>query len=108
MGERRGEGAKRGEKDMKNQRGRDDYETRVGGETASPRGGGRERTKKKKRKIRRIWAHRCVYYSPSYSSDIHGHAKLAGRLRLTSIWPALLSEYLIVSKCIFYCRRRSM
>lgn len=61
-----------------------------------------ERNKEKQKKIRRIRAHRCVHYSPCYSSDIHGHAKLSGRLSdmtVTSIWTAFLYEYLNASNC---------
>lgn len=55
---------------------------------------------KKSRKIRRIWAHRCVHYAPYYSSDTLGHTELSGRLsymRVTSVWPVFLCEYHNVS-----------
>lgn len=62
-----------------------------GEEEASHSGEEIEMGTKKNRKIRRICVHRCVHYTPSYSSDAHSHTELSGRfshMRVTSIRPA--------------------
>lgn len=64
-------------------------EMRVGGSQSQ---WGRNGTKKN-RKIRRFWAHRCVHYPPSYSSDIHSHARLSGRRSYTRVTSVFLCEY---------------
>lgn len=78
----------------------DNYEMGVvGGRKGITVGKKMETGTKKNKKIRRIWTHRCVHYTPSYSSDTRGHTMRFNHMRVSSIWTEFLYGYPNVSNC---------